>query len=155
LSLRLLAKRTVGLRRADRSASASWRRVQAGTGVGHTAGCWRALSRCCWASPAKQPAEKAAGLSWGLGRLRFQLLDPSFKLTDALSGLLEGMLLNEHRLHQQVGRIGDLLHGLVDQSFRFRILLRTTEGAHAVEQTGNELAFVWGHPSLLAVNHGD
>src|SRR5690606_3667427 len=44
--------------------------------------------------------------------------------------------------------------GLVDQSLGLVILLRVAEGAHTVEQTGNELLFVWGHRGLLAIEHG-
>src|SRR5690606_33362653 len=57
-------------------------------------------------------------------------------------------------LHEHIGRVRDLLHGLCYQSLGVRILLRAAERAHAVEQTGDELLFVWGHRGLLAIGHG-
>src|SRR5690606_25633660 len=102
----------------------------------------------------EKAAEEATRLGRGVSRLPLQIANPRLQLTNALIRLLKRMLLHEDRLHEHVGRIRDLLDGVPDQGLGLRILLRAAERAHAVEQTGNELSFLWGHRGLLAIGHG-
>ena len=120
--------------------------------AGHAASAAGGLGR---RPAAEQAAQEAPRPGWLLRpRLALQLAHLLLQLLDAGIGLLQRVLLHQHRLHQHVGRIAQAGHLLVDQRLGLAVLLGQSEAAHAIEQAGDELAFFGGHvglPSRLSI----
>src|SRR5262249_26397478 len=68
-----------------------------------------------------------------------------FEFADAGFGSLERFVLDQHSLHQAIGRIGGLPQAVLDQAFGVAIALRVFERRQAIEQVGDEIAFLWSH----------
>ena len=67
------------------------------------------------------------------------------ELGDPVGRRLQGMLLDEHGLGENIGREGGRANGVVDEGFRLRVARRAAVGVDALEQTGEHLAFFGGH----------
>ncbi len=92
-------------------------------------------------------AEKATAFSaliWpnGAGRKIGHAL---LKLANARVGLPQSLLLYEHRLHQQVGRVGNLPDRVTDQLIRIAVLRNGLDILQTVKQTGDQLPLLGGH----------
>ena len=70
------------------------------------------------------------------------------ELLNPLLRLLHHHFLHQCRLHEHVGRIGVLTQGIPDQRLRIPVLLDRALLAHAIEQSGDHLAFIRGHEFL-------
>ena len=98
-------------------------------------------------APRLAPAEQAvahAAEKTGFTRDR---LRPAFELADAGVRPLERFVLHQHRLHQCVRGIGRLPQSVLDHTFGLRIALGVFQRSEAIEQFGDEIAFLWGHRS--------
>ncbi len=110
--------------------------IIAGTGLGG----WRSAAE----NRLAEVAEKASLL---LMRFRSRM-GRRLELRDSLGRRLQGVLLNEHGLGENIGRVGGRADGVVDEGFGLRIARRRAIRVDALEQTGKHLAFFGGHVTL-------
>jgi hypothetical protein len=77
-----------------------------------------------------------------------RVLRGRFEFGDPLGRRLQGVLLNEHGLSEDVRREGGGANRVVDKGFRLRVARRGARRADAVEKTAEHLAFFGGHVTL-------
>ena len=99
----------------------------------------RARSRAV--APARAVAhaaeEAAAVAARGSAELAFELLDAGI-------GALERLVLHQRGLHQRIDGVGRLAQAVPDRALGVRIALGILQRGKAVEQLGDELAFLLG-----------
>ena len=64
-------------------------------------------------------------------------------------GALERLVLHQCGLHQRIDGVGGLPQAVPDQTLRLGVARGILQGGEAVEQVGDEFAFLWGHWSFL------
>jgi hypothetical protein len=70
-----------------------------------------------------------------------------FQLANARVSAPECFILHQRRLHEGVGRVWSLAQSILDQTFRLGIALGVFKSSKAIEQLGDEPAFLRGHGS--------
>jgi hypothetical protein len=72
----------------------------------------------------------------------------SLEFGHSLGRRLQGALLNEHSLSEDIGRERGGANGVVDEDFGLRVARRGAGRFDALEQIGEHLAFFGGHVAL-------
>ena len=93
------------------------------------------------------PAEAAeeARIPLRLGASGLRLPDVFLELLDLVVSRAQRLVLDDHGLSHEVGRIGLCPDLIADQHFRFTVPLLARDRLHAIEEAGDQLAFVGGH----------
>ena len=65
-----------------------------------------------------------------------------FQLLDAMVGLFQRLVLHQHGLHQRISPVGSLAQPVNDQALGLRVARGFFERGEAIEQFGNQIAFL-------------